>query len=156
MHIEITHANETRDEYEARVANGEILLYPAKRRRKTARNITDEELSRLSLHIEKITNQETGEPRLKCKMCPQSYIFVPPMMKHLEDHKKGKVKNLRECEQCGGMFKTGALLQKHRKLYHNVSSVQGIPKSTNRKRKQEAPMKLVLKKGKGSWAQLTT
>ena len=80
-HIKLRHANETREDYQKRKLD--------KQQRKgfvTALNISDGELARLSEKVEKVTNEKTGEVRLRCKLCAQTYLIVTWMEKHLGLH----------------------------------------------------------------------
>ena len=53
--------------------------------------MSEEALSEISDKIEKITNPETGEVKLSCKLCEsrREFKLISSMENHLEDHKNG-------------------------------------------------------------------
>ena len=85
-------------------------------------------MAKLSDQIEKITNEETGVARLKCKLCLNEYNSASLMMKHLEEHKKGTLL-LKKCRKCGATFKDRFMLAKHKLLHGSENTMVETEKS---------------------------
>ena len=86
-------------------------------------SLTEDELDKLKDIVERITDPESGEVKLKCKLCHRrEFRLIGAMEKHFEDHKAGKVTPTVECGVCKKTFSSEARLLRHNIIHQATAT----------------------------------
>ena len=128
-HVRNTHANESREDYLNRTTRSSRL----KSNRLHETSVSSAKLAQFSHQIEKVKNEKRGRERLRCKLCHRSYAYQSLIIRHLEDHKNGIVKDSHVCKNCGSKYKTNFLLRQHQKLHTACKQKTTVPIKVARK-----------------------
>ena len=123
-HIKI-HAEETEEERNISAKNA---------RRKKVESLSEEAFKELSNKVERIVNSETGEVKLKCKLCQRKeFRLISTMEKHLANHNSGLniSRHSFQCEICKKSFSSNARLLRHNVVHQSTQKSNNIYQCRN-------------------------